>query len=241
MNQNYLPDGCSIVEIVDSQEQNKKVFSSKRNKKNKKKEKMMSSTSMPSSMKNVGSALLDVLASSGAKKDDSIITDDDNNSLDVIDDGEASLLDDDDADIDEMNDDEENTNDDDDGSEDMEIELKRIQLQLAISQDLRQRMELSPLVNAALSGNTQMLDTLLLQGLFCPKDSLRLLYSICAGFPCETTGFSMLDMIRSSSAACCGDSTSTVYKACQECQLSLSKSSTTSSSKTNAKKQHSRK
>lgn len=92
-------------------------------------------------------------------------------------------------------------------------------LQLHITQHSKpETFVMNPLVACCASGNIDLLDEILHDGLFCPKSQLLFLLNVSAAFPIQDLAMKMYDAIKEGAAACSGDPDSG-YNACKSCEL----------------------
>lgn len=105
------------------------------------------------------------------------------------------------------------------GDEDLMITHK-----LAISKNLIRRVKDCnfdcPLINAILSGNVQIMEYLLKQGLTCPLTNFKITYALAAGYHIEDISQAMLEILHSAAQACVGDMNQD-FPPCQGCRENL--------------------
>ena len=129
------------------------------------------------------------------------------------DDDQYDFPNDDQHDYDHMYNDSELNNDDDDYlrnmDDDKNLNLEEDRIKVEAAKMMRKYLvgmsgskELSPLVTATASGNIEMLNTLVEDGLFCTKPHLNLLFTLAAAHPLETLAVGMYDIIKQAAAAC---------------------------------------
>lgn len=133
---------------------------------------------------------------------------------------------------DERDDDNEEEEDEDDKypNQDSELDLDDnnhdedvlITKKLAISKELIKRVTNfdSPFINAILSGNVQILEFLLQQGLSCPLEDFKYSYALAAGYHMEEIAQPMLELLHSAAKACVGDMEQD-FPPCQGCREKL--------------------
>lgn len=147
-----------------------------------------------------------------------------------------SEFDDDDSDSDDesgSDDSESDSEDDEHGSIDLngeldesDIDAQKVKVQAAELghkflhlQIERSEMKtiIDPLISCCASGNIDLLDEILEEGLFCPKSNLLLLLNVCAAFPIQDIALRMYDAIKDGAAACSGDPDAG-YGPCKYCE-----------------------
>jgi len=76
---------------------------------------------------------------------------------------------------------------------------------------------ITPLIGCCASGNIDLLDEILEEGLFCPKSNLLFLLNTCAAYPIQDLAMKMYDAIKEGAAACSGDPDAG-YDPCKYCE-----------------------
>ncbi len=111
-----------------------------------------------------------------------------------------------------------------DSSSDRSDEDLMITHKLAISKNLIRRVKDRnfdcPLINAILSGNVQIMEYLLKQGLTCPLNNFKITYALSAGYHIEDISQAMLEILHSAAQACVGDMNQD-FPPCQGCRENL--------------------
>lgn len=104
------------------------------------------------------------------------------------------------------------------------------------SASYRQTIMMNALVSTCLSGNLDMLDTLLSRGLYCVKPIIKELMVIACGYHDENVSLEMFEMITQAMAACQGSNSASrtaaadhsnmyLYNACYNCRTMCNKTS----------------
>ena len=105
-----------------------------------------------------------------------------------------------------------------------DVDAQRVKVQAAelnhkfVQQQIDQHdVVMNPLIACCASGNVELLDEILQDGLFCPKSHLLFLLNASASFPIQDLATKMYDAIKESAAACSGDPDAG-YDPCKSCE-----------------------
>jgi len=154
---------------------------------------------------------------------------DDDSEFDDDDDSDSSDSDGDSASGDSESDSEDDEHDSIDLNgelDESDIDAQKVKVQAAElghkflhSQVERSEMKIiiDPLISCCASGNIDLLDEILEEGIFCPKSNLLLLLNVCAAFPIQDIALRLYDAIKDAAGACSGDPDAG-YGPCKFCE-----------------------
>ena len=98
-----------------------------------------------------------------------------------------------------------------------ELGHKFLIVQMESQETLEKPIVMNPLIACCASGNIDLLDEILQEGLFCPKSHLLFLFNACAAYPIQDLAMKMYDAIKEGAAACSGDPDAG-YDPCKYCE-----------------------